>query len=235
MKPIRSLVIFLLLLIPYTTNGQSSIEFQQPHEDILAAAKQHLMEETSHSSDKVKIKVTPLDHRLKLIRCELPLETFSPSNTRSQGRTTVGVKCSSPKPWTLYVTAHIGIEGPVVVARRDLSRGTAIDANDIQLLTQDTSHLLRGHFETLSQVVGRTLKRDLRRNRVVTPSLLVVQKTISRGQMVTILAGHSGIEVRMKGKALRNGNPGELIPVQNLSSKKKLEARVVSAGNVRIE
>lgn len=235
MKPVKSLVTLLLLLIPYIANGQSNIGIHQSHEDILAAARQHLMEQTSHSSGKVKIKVNPLDHRLKLIRCELPLETFSPSNSRNQGKATVGVKCSSPKPWTLYVMANIGIEGPVVIARRDLSRGTAISADDIQLLTKDTSHLLRGHFETITQVLGRTLKRDLRRNRVVTPSLLVVQKTISRGQMVTILAGHSGIEVRMKGKALRNGNPGELIPVQNLSSKKKLEARVVSAGNVRIE
>ena len=52
---------------------------------------------------------------------------------------------------------------------------------------------------------------------------------------MTILAGDSGIEVRMQGKALRNGNPGDLIPVRNLSSKKKLEARVVAAGEVRIE
>lgn len=235
MKPVKSIAQFLLLMIPYLAHGQAGDEMHQPHSDILAAVEQHLLDEHSHSSGVLKIDLTPLDHRLKLTRCEFPLDTFSPSNTGSQGKTTVEVKCSAPKPWKLYVTANVGIEVPVVVARHDLSRGAAIRANDVQLVTQDTNHLLRGHFESLSEVVGRTLKRNLRRNQAVTPSLLVVQKTISRGQMVTIQAGHSGIEVRVKGKALRNGNPGDLIPVQNLSSKKILEARVMSAGMVRIE
>ncbi len=235
MKPVRSLVTFLLLSIPFLSNGQASSVLYQPHKEILAAAKQHLMDEANHNTGSVKIEVNPLDHRIKLTRCELPVETFSPSHPGSKSKSTVGVKCSSPKPWTLYVTAKLILEGPVVIAKRDLSRGTAISANDVQLVTQDTNRLLRGYFDTLPQVVGMTLKRNLRRNQVVTPSLLVVQKTIRRGQMVTILAGHSSIQVRMKGKAMRNGNPGELIPVQNLSSKKMLEARVVSAGNVRIE
>ncbi|MEN8178124.1 MAG: flagellar basal body P-ring formation chaperone FlgA [Pseudomonadota bacterium] len=235
MKSITPLVTLLLLLNPWFAHAQTGIEIHQPHAEILTAARQHLIDLASDRSGKLKIKLTPLDHRIKLTRCKLPLETFTPTNTRSMGKITVGVKCSAAKPWKLYVTATVGIEGPVVVARRDLSRGAAISANDVQLVTRDTNHLLRGHFDSVAQVFGRTLKRNLRRDQVVTPSLLVVQKTISRGQMVTILAGHSGIEVRMKGKALRNGNPGELIPVQNLSTKKKLEARVVSAGNVRIE
>lgn len=235
MKPVEYLATLLLLWIPFTLHGQARMDTHQSHEEIMVAAKQHLLNEANHNTGSVTIDINPLDHRIKLTRCEIPLETFSPSNPGNKGKYTVGVKCSSPKPWTLYVTAKVGLEGPVVVARRDLSRGTAIDAGDVQLVTQNTNQLLRGHFDTLSQVVGRTLKRNLRRNQVVTPSLLVVQKTIHRGQMVTILAGHSGIEVRMKGKAMRNGNPGELIPVQNLSSKKMLEARVVSAGNVRIE
>jgi flagella basal body P-ring formation protein FlgA len=116
-----------------------------------------------------------------------------------------------------------------------LSRGAPIEPSDIKLVERDTSNLLRGHFDALNQVVGRTLKRSLRRDQVITPSLLVVWKTIKRGQEITILAGSGGVEVRMKGKAMRSGNPGELIPIQNLSSKKKLDARVVSAGIVRID
>ncbi len=235
MKLVKAIAQLLLLLVPCLNYAQSGSGIHQPHEEILAAARQHLQDQMSHSSGKLKITFTPLDHRLKLTRCELPLETISSGNTGSKGKTTVEVKCGAPKPWKLYVTATLGLEGPVVVARHDLSRGTAISANDIQLVIQDTNHLLRGHYDSPSQVIGRTLKRNLRRNQVVTPSLLAVQKTINRGQMVTILAGHSGIEVRMKGKALRNGNPGDLIPVQNLRSKKKLEARVMSAGMVRIE
>jgi flagella basal body P-ring formation protein FlgA len=74
----------------------------------------------------------------------------------------------------------------------------------------------------------------LRRGKVITPSSLVAHKTIKRGEQVTILAGTGGIEVRMRGKAMKNGNPGDLIPVINIKSKKKLQARVVSAGLVKV-
>jgi len=232
---IGPLSLFLCSLYPWFAAAQVGTPAYQDHAEILEAAKRHLREQAADVSATLQINISPLDHRIKLKHCQLPLETFTPSNSGNRGRVTVGVKCSAANPWKIYVTANVGIEGPVVVAKRDLSRGSVIGEDDIQLITRDTNHLLRGHFESTAKVVGRTLKRNLRREQVITPSQLVVVKTISRGQMVTILSGNAGIEVRMKGKALRNGNPGDLIPVQNLSSKKKLEARVVTAGLVRIE
>jgi flagellar basal body P-ring formation protein FlgA len=229
------LSLFVIFLVTWNASGQASSPVYQSHTQILEAARQHLLEKTSGTAGTQEIELTPLDHRIKLNRCSSPLETFTPAASDNRGKVTVGVQCNAENPWKIYVTANVGIEGPVVIAKRDLSRGSVIGEEDVRVITRDTNHLLRGHFETAEQVVGRTLKRNLRREQVITPSLLLVQKTISRGQMITILAGNSGIEVRMKGKALRNGNPGDLIPVQNLPSKKKLEARVVAAGEVRIE
>lgn len=209
-------------------------ELTQPHETILAAAKAHLQETTAQQTGKTRLELSPLDHRLRLAQCSEPLTTFSPPGASMKGKTTVGVHCDKPKPWTLYVSAHIAILGPVVVALHDLSRGSPIGPEDVTLVEKDISRLLRGHFNSPAQVVGRTLKRTLHRDRIVTPSLLLVQNTIKRGQQITILSGNGGIEVRMKGKALRNGNPDDLIPVQNLTTKKKLEAIVVDAGTVRV-
>jgi flagella basal body P-ring formation protein FlgA len=234
MKTLTLLMTPLMIIVLNTAWAQDFTRYHD-HDEILTAAKQHLLNQSNYDANSMRIHLTPLDHRIKLARCASPLQTSTPSYSDLQGKTTVEVKCNTPKPWKLYVTARVGIEAPVVIAKRDLKRGTAIGTEDVRLVTQDTSHLLRGHFESLAQVLGRTLKRDLRRDQVITPGLLVVQKTISRGQLVTILAGHSGIEVRMRGKALRNGNPGDLIPVQNLSSKKRLQARVVASGEVRIE
>jgi flagella basal body P-ring formation protein FlgA len=150
------------------------------------------------------------------------------------GRTSVGVRCESPTPWSLYVSAKLSVELPVVIANRDLARGEAITTTDVKLEVSDTTHLLRGYYTSLDEVAGRTLKRTLRRGKVITPTSLVVQKTIRRGEQVTILAGAGAIEVRMQGKAMKNGNPGDLIPVVNIKSKKKLQARVLSEGLVKV-
>jgi flagella basal body P-ring formation protein FlgA len=228
----------LLLLLPLLMLGgfaQTSKAATQTHASILQAVSNHLNEIFSHHGDSLQIKTSPLDHRLSLNHCDTPLETFDPPGGVKTGRTTVGVRCQQPKPWTLYVSANVGLQRPVVVAIRDLGRRTPIKADDLAMKVMDTTHLLRGHFDDVGQLVGNTLKRTLRRGQVVTPSMLVVTKTVHRGERITILSSIGNIEVRSRGKALRDGNPGDLIPVQNVTSKKKLQARVVSAGLVAID
>ncbi len=221
------------LLIALTGSAPAS-EAAQPHAEILDTASRYLAENLVPDNPRARIEITPLDHRLKLTRCESPLEAFSPPGGIKVGHTSVGVRCDTPAPWTLYVSADVAIEVPVVIVTRDLSRGEVLQAADLALQTADTSHLLRGYYESPGEVVGETLKRSLRRGQAVIPSMLVVRKTVKRGEQVTILADTGNIQVRMQGKALKQGNPGDLITVMNTHSNKKVEARVVAKGLVRV-
>jgi flagella basal body P-ring formation protein FlgA len=228
----QELLPILLLLSGLAQADETAI---QSHASIVEAVDGYLEQSFSHQGERLRIEVSPLDHRLRLTRCDAPLETFDPPGGISLGRTTVGVSCQLPKPWTLYVSANVGLEMPVVVATRDIGRGDPLEAMDLKLEVMDTTHLLRGHFSAVEELVGNRIKRTLRRGQVVTPSMLVVQKTIERGEQITIVSAIGTIEVRSRGKALRDGNPGDLIPVQNLSSKRRLQARVVSSGLVAID
>lgn len=234
MRPLFTHALFLTLLLMGLA-VQASQKPSEAHENILGAVSQHLEQAFAEHGEQLQIDVSPLDHRLSLSLCGSSLQTFDPPGGISLGRTTVGVSCAQPKPWTLYVSANVGLELPVVVASRDLGRGAPLQAGDLQLKKMDTTHLLRGHFDSTQQLLGSTLKRTLRRGQVVTPSMLVAQKTVRRGEQITIVSAIGSIEVRSRGKALRDGNPGDLIPVQNTASKKKLQARVVSAGTVSID
>ncbi|PVV05749.1 MAG: flagella basal body P-ring formation protein FlgA [gamma proteobacterium symbiont of Ctena orbiculata] len=230
---IETLLAMLLFTATAISHGANGLH--QSHDSIADAVKEYLLQSVAKQNSHAKIVITPLDHRLKLSQCDSPLQTFSPPGGSKMGRTSVGVRCESPAPWSLYVSAKVGLELPVVIATRDLARGQAITKADVKLEISDTTHLLRGYYESVDEIVGRTLKRTLRRGKVVTPSLLVVQKTVARGEQVTILAAAGNIEVRMQGKAMKNGNPGDLIPVVNVKSKKKLQARVISEGLVRVD
>jgi flagella basal body P-ring formation protein FlgA len=223
-------LIFLCISVGYANTHQ-----YQSHESIMAAAESHLTQATRHFAGKVGIEISPLDHRLRLNFCNQALETFSPPGSNSTGKTTVGVRCHKPKPWTLYVQANVTLTSPVVISQKDITRGTVIGHEDISLEERDISSLLRGSFDSPNPVIGRTVKRSIRRYQVITPSNLVEERTIRRGQTVTILAGNENIRVSMKGKALQHGNPGDIIRVKNVISNKKLEARVIAAGIVRID
>lgn len=229
-KTLPAIILFLAALASHAGGQQ-----HQPHETIIEAVKTYLVKNVVNNSSHAVVEVTPLDHRLKLRLCEAPLETFDPPGGSKPGNTSVGVRCEKPTPWSIYVSARVGLEMPVVTAVRDLARGQAVTAEDVALVTMDTTHLLRGYYDSLDQVIGRTLKRTLHRGRAITPSSLVVQKTVRRGELVTILAASGPIEVRMQGKAMRHGNPGDLIPVVNMKSKKKLQARVLTEGLVRVD
>lgn len=227
-----------LLIVPAllaAAPAPASTPSVQTHDSITQAVSDHLQRAFEQYGEQLQIRVSPPDHRLRLTRCASALETFAPPGGLSLGRTTVGVGCAQPKPWTLYVSANVGLETPVVVATRDLGRGDPIEPGDLELQVKDTTHLLRGHFTDIDKLLGSRLKRTLRRGRVVTPSMLVEQKSVRRGEQITILSALGTIEVRSRGKALRDGSPGDLIPVQNLSSKKRLQARVVSPGLVSVE
>ncbi|MEJ2621447.1 MAG: flagellar basal body P-ring formation chaperone FlgA [Candidatus Thiodiazotropha sp.] len=227
--------LLLGLLISASVTAQPGNDQHQDHQTIVEVAKSYLQTTLVQDTLGASVKITPLDHRLKLARCESPLEAFSPPGGVKLGRTTVGVRCVTPSPWSIYISANVSIQAAVVVATRDLARGEAISSQHLKLKISDTSHLLRGYFESIDEVAGQTSKRTIRRGQVLTPSMLVVRKTVKRGDQVTIVAGAGGIQVRMQGKAMKQGNPGDLITVMNSKSKKKVVARVVSKGLVMVD
>lgn len=228
---ILSFFMRLTLLLPATA---FSVGLYQSHESIREAAYQHIMERDTGYSIVPTITVNRLDSRLKLPACNIPLETFSSSATRSLGRITVGVRCHGNKPWSLYVSAAVGLITKVTVAARDLSRGSILTAADLKLAEHDIARLHRGFMEDPAQAIGKTLKRNLQQGRVLTAKLVAIPLAVKKGSRVTIIASSNAIQVRMQGKALSNGAAGERIQVQNRSSKRTLEATVISPGLVKI-
>lgn len=207
----------------------------QSHESIREAARQHVLKQNNRYPAPPIVKVGRLDSRLRLEKCGKPLETFSPPGRASSSRSTVGVRCMGPSPWSLYVPTSISIMLPVVVASKDLPRGTLLTEGDLALKEQDITDQHRGYLEHLTDAVGKKLKRDLNRGEVLTPQQMDEPLAIKRGSRVTIIASTPGtFEVRMQGQALDNGAAGDRIKVRNSSSKRVVEATVISAGIVEV-
>ncbi|HIP53509.1 MAG TPA: flagellar basal body P-ring formation protein FlgA [Chromatiales bacterium] len=215
--------------------GAVAEEAFQSHASIKKRVHRFLVETHASSSAPPQVQVGRLDSRLRLRRCSRPLEASFPPGGKRSGRVTVGVVCRGDKPWKVYVPAQVSILTQVVVAKRDLPRGHLIGPQDIELREEDASRLTRAYAVSLNDVVGRILKRALRRDRPLNPDLLESPNRIKRGATVTIMAAFDGIQVRMKGRALGSGEVGDSIEVENLSSKRKLHARVVSAGVVQVD
>ncbi len=206
----------------------------QSHESILDAARRHAEENAGGYAVPPTVTASRLDRRLRLPECSQPLETFSPPAGRKLGRTTVGVRCTGPRPWSLYVPVRVSLLADVVVMARNLARGAVLSRGDLMLAKKDLARLRGRFFERPAEVVGKVLKRSLQQGQVLQSQHTVTQKTVKKGSKVIILARSNAIEVRMPGRALSNGATGERIKVRNIQSKKEIEATVVSPGLVRV-
>jgi len=183
---------------------------------------------------KAVISVGQLDPRLQLNACDKALEVFLLNPLGPHGNTTAGVRCDSPKPWTLYVPVQIKNMVPVVVLAHALPRGTPIGSNDIRVEERDILSLTSGYFDDPNEVLGKTLYHTLPAGSALNKVVVQATAIVRRGQRVTLLAQIHGVEVRMAGEALSNGAIGDLIRVRNTTSRRIVEGVVTDNGTVSI-
>jgi flagella basal body P-ring formation protein FlgA len=227
-----SLLLGLLMALPSAADTLP-VQGQQALQDAARAFLQEQLDETGATD--AEVQVGQVDSRLRLAACPSPqLEAFLPAGSRLGGKLTVGVRCSGPKPWTLYLPAEIKLFAEVVVASQPLPRGIEITAQHVSRSRKDVSDLHAGYFTALEQVIGKIATKPIKPGDVLTPQRLKAPLLVRRGEDVTIIAAVGGLEVRSKGTALADAAQGETVNVRNLQSKRVVQGTVISAATVGI-
>ena len=226
---VSSILWALLSSLPVLALAEDDL---QPHTEVQQFVEDFVYNEMP--GEDVTVSVRPLDSRLRLKRCEEPLEAFWSPGARQRGATSVGVACQGDKPWKIYVRANIKLMREVAVADRPLVRGDILAADDIRMEKRDVSRLNGGYLEDASSLVGYEVRQSVSSSALLYSRMFTAPKLIHRGDKVTVVASMGGLEVRITGKALSDGARGKMIRVRNLSSKKVVQGEVVSRGVVRI-
>jgi flagella basal body P-ring formation protein FlgA len=206
----------------------------QPLDDIQRMAHAFLTAQHRGREDPPKIRLQPLDHRLRLPKCQAALQVFLPSGARTVGNTSVGVRCPDIKPWTIYLSANIRIHDQVLVAKRFLRRGTILSDADFQAERRELSTLPGGYETDPQQLIGRRLQRALMVGKVISPRAVKMPPAVRRGEIVTLIAGQNGIEITSSGIALKDASVGERLKVRNESSQRIIEGKVTADRRVEV-
>ncbi len=225
-----------LFILLCTTSSVSAAESFQSHDSIYQTAKSFIRDRvTSKDKQSTEIVTGRLDSRLKLKKCNKALRAFLPKGSRIMGKTTVGVKCTGTKPWSLHVPVTISVYKKVLAVTHTLQRGDILTESDLKLIKQDVSRLSYGYFESIKIGTGMKVKRHILVDTVLTPAMLKKPQVIKRGQKVSILAHSGRMQVRMMGKALNNGAIGDRINVMNMKSRQKVEGVITSSAEVEVD
>lgn len=188
----------------------------------------------AHQFSRFNVQVGTIDSRLKLTACDAKLGFKVHGKELKPGRQMIKVNCGAPMPWSIYVPVNLSAYRHIVVANRNLSRGTRLAESDLTLQEREVSHIKSYYLADKSQAAGQVLKRRVSTGQVVSSTMLTPPKIVAKGQEVAIEAKSGPVRVRMVGIALSDGKLGQQISVKNRRSKKIIRARVSAPGEVEV-
>ncbi|MFN3723278.1 MAG: flagellar basal body P-ring formation chaperone FlgA [Paracoccaceae bacterium] len=117
-----------------------------------------------------------------------------------------------------------------IIPTRVVKAGQIIMATDLSVVPADVPGTITDPAMILGQEARVTLYpgRPIRENQVGPPTL------VARNQVVSLSYFVGTLFILTEGRALDRGGVGDVIPVLNLSSRNRLQGRVLSDGSVTV-
>lgn len=224
--PISVALAFVLCMPPGVSHGQSQ---RQDTSAIRQAVDQYLRVQTAGLPGQVNIAVGNVDARTNLPQCAAP-EAFMPNGSRLWGKTTVGVRCTTPSPWTIYVAATVQVIGEYVTTAAPLVQGQLVGPNDIVKIRGDLTTLPAGIITDPGQAVGRTVAISLPSGTPLRSDSLRTQPAVQQGQSVRVVTSGPGFKISTEARALNNASEGQI--AQARTSSGQVISGIAKAGGV---
>lgn len=183
---------------------------------------------------ETEVQIGSLDPRLRLPRCEQPLDIQHRNNLDGGGHLRLGVQCNGSKPWTLYVPVQVLRRLPVVVAAAPIGRGMPLAGSLLRVETREVQGGTEAYYLDPAQLSGAAARRTLAPGQVIGANDITQLKLVKRGQKVQLTTHAAGLAVTTTGVAMADGGQGERIPVRNERSKRVIYGRVSGSGEVEI-
>lgn len=224
--------LFVILLTFILTVNADALP-RQSQSSILDAVKHYVIQQNVPLK-KVQVTITSQTKKKYLPNCSKPLTVSAIPGIKLIGHSKFRVSCDAAYKWKINVSTFVDGKVDVLVAHHSIARGSILQKSDVEYAERLNSQLNRGYYTSANRLQQMEAKRSIKRGQVFTPGVLKAQKLVLRGQHITIIAQTGGLNLRVKGKALMDGQRGQTIKVRNLSSKKLIYAKVVSSGMVKI-
>lgn len=199
----------LFVLVLADQASAQSIAARQEPAAIRSVAEQFLQVQAAGLPGEVQVSVGQVDARLNLPACLAP-EAFLPHGSRLWGKTNVGVRCTAPNPWVVYVTAQVKVVADYLVSTTPLAQGQVLGLADITKVKGDLTTLPSGVMTDPKQAVGRTVMMSIALGSPLRQDLLKLPQAIVQGQAVRLVSTGAGFSVATEARALNNAAAGQM-------------------------
>lgn len=178
-----------------------------------ATVEQFLQTETAGLPGQVTVKVGPIDPRMSLAACPAA-QAFLQPGARAWGKTTVGVRCTAPSTWTVYIQAQVSVQADYVAAAVPLAQGQAIDQGQLALMKGDIAAMPNGIVTDMAQAIGRSPTVSLAAGTPLRLDNLRSKPVVQQGQSVRLVSSGAGFSVSSEGRAIGTAGEGQVVQVR---------------------
>jgi flagellar basal body P-ring formation protein FlgA len=230
---IKNRFVVLALGLVFFTLSHAEEKFQSL-DSIYEFVKETIARNVDPSAE-YEISVLPLDSQLQLPECPKPLEAFKTADLIKAGRTSIGVRCSAEKKWSIFASAIIKAYESVIVLTRPVQKGEIITRQHLAIEKRDVSKT-RGDFITQAeQVENKQAARNTPAGTILGLRSFSEPPLIKRKDKIIISSVQSGLSIRMSGIAMMDGVKGQVIKVKNENSGRIVSATVIEPGLVLVK
>lgn len=216
-----------LLTLLIATRAQATSFYHQVENDVLTYAQLQQWHDVSYD-----IAIWLPNKAQRLPQCDNPITFKSATPDRAPlARVSYLISCTQPK-WKVRAYAKVKVWLDIWHAKTDISANQQLTSAQLQLKRAEISTLTQGFVTDETQLLKQRSLRRIRAGRAISPQQVERPFLVTRGDEVIIRAASGGFVATMKGKALQSGKQGDKILIQNLSSNKRIQAKVASDGIV---
>jgi flagella basal body P-ring formation protein FlgA len=218
-RPIRTLfsaVALIPLLVQAAPQSASAVPARQDGNALRAVVEQFLLAQAAGSPGEVSVKVGAVDPRTALAGCPAP-EAFLNPGARAWGKTTVGVRCTAPSNWTIYIQAQVNVKADYVAAAVPLAQGQAVEGSQLMLVKGDIAAMPNGIITDMAQAIGRTPTVSLAAGTPLRLDTLRSKPVVQQNQAVRLVLNGNGFNVSAEGRAIGTAGEGQVVQVRTPS------------------
>jgi flagella basal body P-ring formation protein FlgA len=213
---IRTVLTALLPAVPLLALSATTLPARQDPNALRAVAEQFLLAQAAGLPGEVSVKVGAVDPRTALAGCPAP-EAFLNPGARAWGKTTVGVRCTAPSAWTIYVQAQVNVKADYVAAAVPLAQGQPVEQGQLMLVKGDIAAMPNGIITDMAQAVGRTPTVSLAAGTPLRLDTLRSKPVVQQNQAVRLVLNGNGFSVSAEGRAIGTAGEGQVVQVRTPS------------------
>ncbi len=204
---------------------------QQIREDLILAMEAELgsSEFELHLSQRTpSILVATEEEAIALV------ENISYNLSKEVFSAVVIAPANADNPRRYKVSGKIYKQVMVPVASRLIPAGDTISEANLDYKLVRASRVSRNVAMHIDDVLGRSPKRTVSTGGTIALNNLGDPVTVAKGKIVAVTLKSGGITLSITGRALESGSTGDIIRVENITSRKPVQAQIVNSQEVRI-